>query len=184
MPNTGKFFIMRSLKFQYLSYSGRTSFLPVIWSGEDSNAFAIVCNFITFVFHLMTTYYVVKSVLLQKALGNIWTILDSDTPLARRAATLRLWIWPQQLAHDACNEINSYHTTTLVRVACVVDYCHVIGSWPESGGCLSLSTFLMSFNVTLSSLNKPPCITWRTWNTVTWFLLMEYLMFAILYCIM
>lgn len=34
-----------------------------------------------------------------------------------------------------------------------------ISGSPESGGCLFLSIFLMSSNVTVSSENSPPCIT-------------------------
>ena len=56
---------------------------PVVWSGENGDAFAIVRHFVTLVFDFMTPNNVVERVQFKKSICDVGAKLYADTAFAR-----------------------------------------------------------------------------------------------------
>ena len=54
---------------------------PIVGSGEDGNAFAIVSFFVAIRFDFVATNYVIEMIVLQETGSNVWSKLDSHACL-------------------------------------------------------------------------------------------------------
>jgi len=71
------------------------AFVPVVGSGENGDAFSIVCDLVPILLHFMTPDDVVQIVLLEKTFRHVRSKLYPYAALARRPADLGLRIRPE-----------------------------------------------------------------------------------------
>ena len=56
---------------------------PIVGSGEDGYAFAIVSFFVAIRFDFVATNYVIEMIVLQETGSNVWSKLDSHACLSK-----------------------------------------------------------------------------------------------------